>query len=145
MVRLQPLYILFRVKQGFVFLINSRQRTVAAPLLNAREALFQSYDRFFAEFLNEKSPIPLGILAPAHLCWFCGTESLENKTETFLGTTFIRVFRKADSFLQLRKLLSRKRRTNYSLEYCRSSSQVIQETGRNINRLTIGYSLWDLP
>lgn len=69
-VRHQPLYILFRVKQGSVFLINSRQRTVAAPLLNAREALFLSYDRFFAEFLNEKSPVPLGILAPAHLCWF---------------------------------------------------------------------------
>ena len=49
--------------QGAVFLLNSRQRNFRCGRAYARQALSRSYGRFFAEFLNEDSPVPLGLLA----------------------------------------------------------------------------------
>ena len=51
-----------------MFLLNSRQGTFAAPSSfdlrhKGWEILSLTYDRFFAEFLNEKSLVPLGLLA----------------------------------------------------------------------------------
>ena len=103
LVRPQPLYILFRVKQGPVFLINSRQGNFrCAPAKSkayAGEALSRSYGRLFAEFLWELSPVHLGTLTPAHLCRFCGTDPslidisifryIENGA--FLGRLLVRV------------------------------------------------------
>jgi len=73
LVRPQPLYILFRVKQGPVFLINSRQGNFRCGPPEGGQALSRSYGRLFAEFLWELSPVGLGTLTPAHLCRFCGT------------------------------------------------------------------------
>jgi len=78
LVRPQPLYILSRVKQGPVFLVNSRPGNfhcaphTACTVFNklARsavqavcgEGISRSYACFFAEFLSEVSPVHLGIL-----------------------------------------------------------------------------------
>ena len=63
-----------------MFLINSRQGVFrCAPAKSkayAGEALSRGYGRFFAEFLQELSPVRLGALTPAHLCRFCGTGPL---------------------------------------------------------------------
>ncbi len=47
-----------------MFLVNSRLGSFAAPRRDAGEALFRSYDRCFAEFLNEGSLVHLRILTP---------------------------------------------------------------------------------
>ena len=78
LVRPQPLYILSRVKQGPVFLVNSRPGnfrcaphtacTVFDKLARSAvqavcgEGISRSYACFFAEFLSEVSPVHLGIL-----------------------------------------------------------------------------------
>jgi hypothetical protein len=46
-----------------VFLINSRQRYFRCGLPCGRQALSLTYGRFFAEFLNEDSLVPLRILS----------------------------------------------------------------------------------
>ena len=46
-----------------MFLVNSRQRYFRCGLDCSRQILSLTYDRFFAEFLNEKSLVPLGLLA----------------------------------------------------------------------------------
>jgi len=69
-VRRHPLYIPFWGLQGAVFLVNSRQGNIRCAPIYIGEALSRSYDRLFAEFLGQESPIGLGTLAPAHLCWF---------------------------------------------------------------------------
>jgi len=69
-VRRHPLYIPFWGLQGAVFLVNSRQGNVRCAPIYIGEALSRSYGRLFAEFLGQESPIGLGTLAPAHLCWF---------------------------------------------------------------------------
>ena len=47
-----------------MFLLNSRQRSFAAAHALLRgQALSLSYGRFFAEFLNEESLVPLRLLA----------------------------------------------------------------------------------
>ncbi len=91
--RHHPLYILLRVEQGAVFLINSHLDSLAAssyaphfvrsyggqvpliiqegPVLRSslrskerrRKVLLRTYDRFFAEFLNEGSLVHLRLLA----------------------------------------------------------------------------------
>ena len=60
--RHHPLYILLRVKQGAVFLINSHLDSLAAARLRG-QVLLRTYDRFFAEFLNEGSLVHLRLLA----------------------------------------------------------------------------------
>lgn len=78
LVRPQSLYILLPIKQGPVFLLNSRQGYVCcSPDLSSGQSIFQSYGRFFAEFLNEVSPIDLGALTPAHLCRFAVRSPLD--------------------------------------------------------------------
>lgn len=62
-VRRHPLYILYTSSQGAVFLVNSRQRDFSCGPHCCGQALSRSYGRFFAEFLNEDSPVPLGLLA----------------------------------------------------------------------------------
>ena len=62
-VRRHPLYILFTSSQGAVFLVNSRQRDFSCGPHCCGQALSRSYGRFFAEFLNEDSLVPLGLLA----------------------------------------------------------------------------------
>ena len=53
-----------------MFLINSRQGYFRCGPSCEGQVLFRSYDHFFAEFLNEVSPVHLGALTPAYLCWF---------------------------------------------------------------------------
>jgi len=57
------------------------------------QAIFLSYGRFFAEFLNEVSPVHLGTLTPAHLCRFgVRTTHIINSSESFLGSLLIRIY-----------------------------------------------------
>lgn len=46
-----------------MFLVNSRQRDFRCGLPCGRQALSLTYGRFFAEFLKDDSPVPLGLLA----------------------------------------------------------------------------------
>ena len=46
-----------------MFLLNSRQKNFRCGPSCERQTLSQSYGRFFAEFLNEDSLVPLGLLA----------------------------------------------------------------------------------
>ncbi len=62
-VRRHPLYILLRVEQGAVFLVNSRQRDFRCGPTCVGQALLRTYGRFFAEFLKDDSLVPLRLLA----------------------------------------------------------------------------------
>jgi hypothetical protein len=46
-----------------VFLINSRQTSLAEASAKHWQSISRSYGRCFAEFLNEGSPVRLGLLA----------------------------------------------------------------------------------
>ena len=46
-----------------MFLLNSRQKNFSCGPSCEGQTLSQSYGRFFAEFLNEESLVPLGLLA----------------------------------------------------------------------------------
>ena len=84
LVRFQPLYILFQVEQGPVFLINSRQGNVSVATLRW-QVLLQTYDHFFAEFLQELSLVHLSILTLAYLCRFMVRTPLKYSSKNFLG------------------------------------------------------------
>ena len=45
----------------------------------------RTYDHFFAEFLNEVSPVHLGAFTPAHLCQFEVRRQQNSILEVFLG------------------------------------------------------------
>ena len=49
------------------------------------EGILRTYACFFAEFLNEVSPVHLGALTPAHLCRFSVRNPLDNIFQTFPG------------------------------------------------------------
>ena len=52
------------------------------------KVLLQTYDHFFAEFLNEESPVRLGIFYTNLPVSVCGTDPLLiNPTRFFLGTS----------------------------------------------------------
>lgn len=55
------------------------------------EGLSRSYARFFAEFLNEESPVRLIRFRTAYLCWFYGTVSTLLTLEAFLGTSLFQI------------------------------------------------------
>lgn len=68
LVRRHPLYFLLQVKQGAVFLINSRQGIFrCGPKIEqtffSGQGLSRSYARFFAEFLEEALLVRLRLLA----------------------------------------------------------------------------------
>ena len=115
---LSPYTSFYKLKQGPVFLINSRQEDFrCAPpskpveFLSARiiiffqclslkhystsieggEVLFRSYDHFFAEFLQELSPVRLNTLTPAYLCRFLVRNPLDNIVKNFLGRTLLQI------------------------------------------------------
>ena len=46
-----------------MFLVNSRQAYFSCGSSCEEQALLRTYGRFFAEFLKEKSLVPLGLLA----------------------------------------------------------------------------------
>lgn len=89
-VRRHPLYILCKSSQGAVFLVNSRQRDFSCGPTEVGQALSRSYGRFFAEFLNEDSPVPLGLLALS-TCGGLRYGAAEMTLEVFLGRRFIRI------------------------------------------------------
>jgi hypothetical protein len=68
--RHQPLYIVLRLKQGPVFLVNSRQSSLVAPRREVGEGLSLSYARCFAEFLKEGFSRTPWYTLPAYLCRF---------------------------------------------------------------------------
>ena len=75
-----------------MFLVNSRQASLAAAhVFKHGQTISLSYGRCFAEFLNEGSPIHLGLLALSTCVGF-GTVTISLTLEAFPGILLIFVF-----------------------------------------------------
>ena len=66
------------------------QRQFSALVRSTRQALLRTYGRCFAEFLNEESPVRLGLL-DLPTCVGFGTDALYLILEAFLGSLLGRI------------------------------------------------------
>ena len=74
-----------------MFLVNSRQGYFRCGPACAGQAFLRTYGRFFAEFLNEDSPVRLGVLhQPTCVGLRYGFRILN--LEAFLGRLFMEIF-----------------------------------------------------
>ena len=79
-----------------MFLVNSRQESLAAALSERGQALSQSYGRCFAEFLNEGSLVRLSTLMLTHLCRFAVRLPISLMLEVFLGPVSSHIGRRSN-------------------------------------------------
>jgi len=70
LVRFQLLYILLRVWAGACVFDKQSPRKLSLRPAKSGKVILRTYDRLFAEFLQEFSPVHLGAFTPAYLCRF---------------------------------------------------------------------------